>query len=268
MSACIVAAWHDHFLSSVLPAVEVCARIRFRTLPQIEREEATAEAIAAALISFVNLLRRDQNPVEFAGSLARIAVLRVIAGRLLLMTSTTEPARTPAMKAVVRANFSYQPVRGSRGVKVHWSMSGLDLNVDGDTLPARPRQFDSDREYCRRKSGCQLGNLFCQRHGVRRIPAFPRMLALNLNRYLPVRAAATHGFENAIGSLFSAVAGENDSEVNIRHGSIPDSKKSTTRTVQRRTFFPDSAADSIGETESPIREYRTRNFWRKEPRVE
>ena len=82
MSACIVAAWHDHFLSSVLPAVEVCARVRFRALPQIEREEATAEAIAIAMISFVSLLRRGQDPVEFAGSLARIAVLRVIAGRL------------------------------------------------------------------------------------------------------------------------------------------------------------------------------------------
>jgi hypothetical protein len=82
MSAIIVAAWHDQFLSSILPAVQVCSRVRFRALPQNEREEATAEAIAAALISFVSLLRRSQEPVEFAGSLARIAVLRVIAGRL------------------------------------------------------------------------------------------------------------------------------------------------------------------------------------------
>jgi hypothetical protein len=75
-------AWHDPFLSSVLPAVEVCSRVSFRTLPQIEREEATAEAIAVAMISFVSLVRRGRDPVEFAGSLARIAVLRVIAGRL------------------------------------------------------------------------------------------------------------------------------------------------------------------------------------------
>jgi hypothetical protein len=90
MSAIIVAVcgrdadpvWHDQFLSSILPAVQICARIRFRDLPQVEREEALAEATAAAMISFVRLIDRGKNPVAFAGSLARVAVLRVFAGRL------------------------------------------------------------------------------------------------------------------------------------------------------------------------------------------
>jgi hypothetical protein len=63
MSAFIVAVWHDQFLSSVLPAVEVCARVRFRALPQIEREEATAEAIAIAMISFI--FCRGEGPAKF-----------------------------------------------------------------------------------------------------------------------------------------------------------------------------------------------------------
>ena len=74
--------WHKQFLSSILPAVQICASIRFRGLPQVEREEALAEATAAAMISFVRLIERGRNPVAFAGSLARIAVLRVFAGRL------------------------------------------------------------------------------------------------------------------------------------------------------------------------------------------
>jgi DNA-binding NarL/FixJ family response regulator len=75
-------SWHDQFLTYILPAVEVCARVRFRALPPVEREEARAEAVASAMIAFVRLQQRGRNPVEFARSLARFAVLRVIAGRL------------------------------------------------------------------------------------------------------------------------------------------------------------------------------------------
>jgi hypothetical protein len=78
----VVPDWHQEFLTYVLPAVQSIARYRLRQLTPVEREEATAEAIAVAMISFVGLLRRGRDPVKFAGSLARIAVLRVIAGRL------------------------------------------------------------------------------------------------------------------------------------------------------------------------------------------
>jgi DNA-binding NarL/FixJ family response regulator len=74
--------WQEQFLSHVLPVVEDLARFRFRSLPAAEQEEATAEAVAGALISFVRLARRGRDPREFAPRLAQIALLRVLAGRL------------------------------------------------------------------------------------------------------------------------------------------------------------------------------------------
>lgn len=77
-----VPGWHPDFLAEVLPTVEAIARIRFRSLPPVEREDATAEAVAGAMVTFVRLLRRGKNPTVFAGRLAQIAVLRVLSGRL------------------------------------------------------------------------------------------------------------------------------------------------------------------------------------------
>ena len=75
-------AWHEKFLAHVLPVVEDLARLRFRSLPPGEQEEATAEAVAGALISFVRLAGQGRDPCEFAPRLAQIALLRVLAGRL------------------------------------------------------------------------------------------------------------------------------------------------------------------------------------------
>ncbi len=78
-----VPGWHDEFLTHILPAVEAIARSRFRSLPAVEREEGTAEATACAMVFFVRLVRRGKNPTVFAGRLAQVAVLRVLAGRLV-----------------------------------------------------------------------------------------------------------------------------------------------------------------------------------------
>src|SRR5665213_1107447 len=78
-----VPCWHDEFLTSILPAVEAVARARFRRLTACEREESTAEATVTAMIFFVRLVRRGKNPAVFAGRLAQVAVLRVLAGRLV-----------------------------------------------------------------------------------------------------------------------------------------------------------------------------------------
>ena len=51
-------------------------------MPRVEQEEATAEAVAGALVNFVRLIKRGRKPHEFASRLARFAVLRVLAGRL------------------------------------------------------------------------------------------------------------------------------------------------------------------------------------------
>jgi hypothetical protein len=76
-------SWHDAFMTNLLPKVETVARIRFRGLPACEKEEAQAEAVAIAIVLFVRLLRRGKNPAAFAGRLAQVAVLRVLAGRLV-----------------------------------------------------------------------------------------------------------------------------------------------------------------------------------------
>lgn len=78
----LVTGWHRQFLTEVLPSVEAIAQCRFRRLPPVEREEARAEAVAGALVNFVRLIQRGKNPVPFAGRLAKIAVSRVLSGRL------------------------------------------------------------------------------------------------------------------------------------------------------------------------------------------
>jgi hypothetical protein len=78
-----VPGWHDELLTNILPAIEAVARSRFRSLPAVEREEGQAVAIDTAMVFFVRLVSRGKNPTEFAGRLAQVAVLRVLAGRLV-----------------------------------------------------------------------------------------------------------------------------------------------------------------------------------------
>lgn len=71
----------DEFLALV-PIVERHARIVFRHLPPVEREEALAEATAAALVAFRSLRRRGLDPVrDFPSQIATYAVLHVKDGR-------------------------------------------------------------------------------------------------------------------------------------------------------------------------------------------
>jgi hypothetical protein len=77
-----VPGWHDAFLKTILPAVEAVARVRFRSLPAVEREESMAEAVATAMLFFVRLIERGKTPSAFAGRLAQVSVYRVMAGRL------------------------------------------------------------------------------------------------------------------------------------------------------------------------------------------
>lgn len=64
-----------------VPAVETHARITFRELPEIEKEEAVAEAVAAAFCNFVSAARRGKVNTLRAGNLARYATLHVKDGR-------------------------------------------------------------------------------------------------------------------------------------------------------------------------------------------
>ena len=67
---------YDDFLL-VSPIVERHARIVFRFLRREEREEAVAEAIAAAFQAYVALRSRGRNPDGFPTMLATFAVLHV-----------------------------------------------------------------------------------------------------------------------------------------------------------------------------------------------
>lgn len=88
----VVPAWQEQFLTHVLPSVQAIARTRFSSLPLVEQEEGVAEATATAMLSFVRLLRRGRDPAAFAGRLAKIAVLRVLSGRLACSPDNSQDA--------------------------------------------------------------------------------------------------------------------------------------------------------------------------------
>jgi hypothetical protein len=66
----------------LLPRIERHARLVFRALPLVEREEAVAEAVAAAFVTFRRLRARGLDPAHaFPSLIARYAALHVKDGR-------------------------------------------------------------------------------------------------------------------------------------------------------------------------------------------
>lgn len=72
--------WQNNFMI-VLPAVKKHALIRFRRLPMEAREEATAEAIASACVSYASLARQKKLARVYVGNIATNAVRAVNGGR-------------------------------------------------------------------------------------------------------------------------------------------------------------------------------------------
>jgi len=70
----------DRFLK-LLPAVQAHAMNQFRYLPDVDREEAIAEATAAAFLNFNIAVRHDKADTVTPGTLSRFAVLHVKSGR-------------------------------------------------------------------------------------------------------------------------------------------------------------------------------------------
>ena len=62
---------HADFLP-LYPVIQRHARVVFRHLPAVEREEAIAEAVATGFASFVHLKERDKNPLELSGAIAKL----------------------------------------------------------------------------------------------------------------------------------------------------------------------------------------------------
>jgi hypothetical protein len=73
-------AINDGFLE-FKPIVERHASFVFRRFPATEKDEAIAEAIAVAFKSFVRLVRRGKNPIQFPTVLAQRAAHHVLDGR-------------------------------------------------------------------------------------------------------------------------------------------------------------------------------------------
>ena len=71
----------NHTFVSYLPAVETHARIAFQNLPEVEKEEAVAEAVAGAYCNYVSVTRRRKAITLKPSMLARYAVLHVKDGR-------------------------------------------------------------------------------------------------------------------------------------------------------------------------------------------
>ncbi len=71
---------HDDFLR-LMPVVQRCAQLFFRSWPADHREEAIAEAVAAALVSFISLKRRGKDPFRFPSVIAVRAVQHVRSDR-------------------------------------------------------------------------------------------------------------------------------------------------------------------------------------------
>lgn len=93
---------HDEFLA-LEPVVRRHARVAFRDRYGEEREEAEAEAVAAAFESFVALKKRGVDAAAFPSALAIYAVLHVKDGRHVGGRSSSRDVLSP--KARQRRHF-------------------------------------------------------------------------------------------------------------------------------------------------------------------
>ena len=71
---------HADFLP-IKEVIERYAGVAFRNRPETEREEAVAEAVAAAFVNFLSLKRRGKYPAQFPSVVAVRAIQRVRAER-------------------------------------------------------------------------------------------------------------------------------------------------------------------------------------------
>jgi DNA-binding NarL/FixJ family response regulator len=115
---------HEGFLS-LMPVVKRHAQIAFRNLPSVHREEAVAEAVAAAFESYVALKSRGQDPVrDFPSKMASFAVLHVKDGRHVGGRSSSRDVLS--RKAQQKHGFRVEPLpRSTR--RSHEELNGAIL---------------------------------------------------------------------------------------------------------------------------------------------
>ena len=101
---------HDDFLA-LSPIVERHARVVFRGLDAEAREEAVAEAVAAAFEAHVALKARDRDPAAFPSTLATYSALRVKDGRHVGGRRSSRDVLS--RKAQQRRGFRVEPLPAS-----------------------------------------------------------------------------------------------------------------------------------------------------------
>jgi len=115
----------DGFLP-LLPRIETHARVVFRGLPAVDREEAVAEAVAAAFVAYRRLRDRGIDPVrEFPSMMASYAVLQVKDNRHVGTKSSSKDVLSA--KAQRKHGFKVQPLPISTRrahEEVHSTLSG------------------------------------------------------------------------------------------------------------------------------------------------
>ena len=116
---------HADFLT-LIPIVTRHARIVFRHRPAAEREEAVAEAVAAAFESYLALKARGQDPVrDFPSVMATFAVLHVKTGRHVGGHQSTTDVLSPQ----AQARHHFQVASLSRDTPPSdWQRDGLRPN--------------------------------------------------------------------------------------------------------------------------------------------
>jgi hypothetical protein len=99
----------------LIPIVEWHVRFAFRGRPAADREEAAAEAVAAAYASYVGLKARGKDPVrDFPSALAAYAVLHVRAGRQMGGRNSTTDALSPLAQR--KRGFRVESLHVSGGI--------------------------------------------------------------------------------------------------------------------------------------------------------
>jgi hypothetical protein len=120
-----VAQSHAAFLA-LIPTVEKHVRFAFRGRPEVDREEAAAEAVAAAYVSYVSLMARGKNPLrDFPSALVAYAVLRAKVGRQTGSPNSTTDALSPLAQR--KRGFKVESLPTSSGIARDCLHSTADL---------------------------------------------------------------------------------------------------------------------------------------------
>jgi hypothetical protein len=115
----------DGFLA-LLPRIQIHARMHFRHLPAVDREEAVAEAVASGYVAYRRLRQRGIDPArEFPSLIATYAVLHVKDGRLVGGRRSSKDALSPQAQRKHGFRVESLPISTRRArEEVHASLRG------------------------------------------------------------------------------------------------------------------------------------------------